>query len=147
MSRLYGSASQSDGSPQPTVPESEVTIARAEREKAAQDPVIQALARRLGVPVHFLLDYRERVIGQFDPHLDRTTKPRRLLVFLVKQRFDRCSSWAALGQGTSISFPSMYRLYRQAYPMTESCATLQCGPFAPCAENWRTSSHQVRLRR
>lgn len=30
-----------------------ITIVRAEREKAAQDPVIQDLARRLGVPVHF----------------------------------------------------------------------------------------------
>jgi hypothetical protein len=50
----------------------EVTIARAEREKAANDPVIQDLARRLGVPVHFLLDFRERAIGQFGPRLDRT---------------------------------------------------------------------------
>jgi hypothetical protein len=49
----------------------EVTIARQEREKAAQDPVIQDLAKRLGVPVHFLLDYRERAIGQFGPRLDR----------------------------------------------------------------------------
>jgi len=51
----------------------EETMAREEREKAANDPLIQDLARCLGVPVHFLLDYRERAIGQFDPHLDRTT--------------------------------------------------------------------------
>ena len=49
----------------------EVRIARAEREKAAQDPVVQDLARRLGVPVDYLLDYRERAIGQFGPRLDR----------------------------------------------------------------------------
>jgi hypothetical protein len=49
----------------------EVTIARQEREKTAQDPVVQELAKRLGVPVHFLLDYRERAIGQFGPRLDR----------------------------------------------------------------------------
>jgi hypothetical protein len=49
----------------------EETIARLEREKTAKDPVIQHLARRLGVLVHFLLDYRERATGQFGPRLDR----------------------------------------------------------------------------
>jgi hypothetical protein len=48
----------------------EETIARAEREKAANDPVIRDLARQLGVPVHFLLDFREGAIGQFGPRLD-----------------------------------------------------------------------------
>ena len=49
----------------------EITIAGAERENAANDPVVQDLARRLGVPVHFLLDFRERAIGRFGPRLDR----------------------------------------------------------------------------
>jgi hypothetical protein len=53
----------------------EVTMARAEREKAAQDPVIQDLARRLGVPVHFLLDFRDRAIGQFIEGTDRKEGP------------------------------------------------------------------------
>lgn len=49
----------------------EVTIARAERAKAEQDPEIQDLARQLGVPVNFLLDFRERSIGRFGSRLDR----------------------------------------------------------------------------
>lgn len=57
----------------------EVTIARAEREKAANDPVIQDLARRLGMQVHFLLDYRERVVGQFGPRLDRSKDQKQSL--------------------------------------------------------------------
>ena len=58
--------------PEPSEEEDEeVTIARAEREKAANNLFIQDLARHLGVPVHFLLDYRERAIGQFGPRLNR----------------------------------------------------------------------------
>ena len=49
----------------------EITIARAECEKAAQDPVIQDVASRLDVPVHFLLGFRERAIRQYGPHLER----------------------------------------------------------------------------
>jgi hypothetical protein len=53
---------------QPAAPEhedEEDRIAREDREQAAQDPMIQNLARQLNVPVHFLLDFRERAIGQF----------------------------------------------------------------------------------
>jgi hypothetical protein len=49
----------------------EVTVARAERAKAEQDPEIQALARRLGVSMNFLLDFRERSISRFGSRLDR----------------------------------------------------------------------------
>lgn len=50
----------------------QVTIARAEREKAANDPVIKTLpGDSVLCRCHFLLDFREHVIGRFGPHLDR----------------------------------------------------------------------------
>jgi hypothetical protein len=55
--------------PAPEHEDAEDRIAREDREQAAQDPFIQDLARRLNVPVHFLLDFRERAIGQFGPRL------------------------------------------------------------------------------
>ena len=60
---IYAGAAEDEGE--------EITIAGAERENAANDPVVQDLARRLGVPVHFLLDFRERAIGRYGPRLDR----------------------------------------------------------------------------
>jgi len=103
--------------PAPAYEDEEETIARQERKQATQDPFIQDLARRLGVPLHFLLDYRERAIGQFGPRLDGLRVSLTLRINQLLNRYARASAllprtvpatWSSFAKHSLSSFHSWY---------------------------------------